>query len=81
MEAFLRRLSQIATVLPVMTETPPRICRDPVDDFLIAAAVIHRADNLVTRDCDLLALRSVLEMQIVEPHAFLVLIQSNHENL
>lgn len=38
---------------------PPRICRDPDDDYLVALAVVCGAEALVTGDDDLLA---------VEPH-------------
>ena len=38
---------------------PPRICRDPDDDYLVALAIVCDADALVTGDDDLLA---------VEPH-------------
>lgn len=36
----------------------PRICRDPDDDEVLAAAVMGKAEAIVTGDEDLLALRS-----------------------
>lgn len=37
---------------------PPRICRDPDDDYLVALGVVCGADALVTGDDDLLAVDS-----------------------
>ncbi len=62
-------------MLPLPSEVPPRVCRDPNDDFLIAAAVLEGADFIVTRDRDLLALDTVLNVRMVDPTTFLVVIR------
>lgn len=43
----------IATVLPD-PETPPRLLRDPADDYLVALARAASAEAIVTADRDLL---------------------------
>lgn len=43
----------IATVLPDPLD-PPRVLRDPADDYLVALAAAARADAIVTADRDLL---------------------------
>lgn len=78
-ERLLRRVSRFATILPLMEEELPRICRDPNDDFLVAAAVLHGADFIVTRDHDLLELEAVLSVRIVDPTTFLELLQGTPE--
>ncbi len=61
-------------VLHVDPGAPPNVCRDQSDDFLLALAVISRADVLVTRDADLLVLGRHGETAIVYPARFLQLI-------
>lgn len=70
-ELFLRQLSIIGITLPREEGAPPRICRDPNDDFLIAAALGNGTDFLVTLDRDLLELERVLALRIVDPTSFL----------
>lgn len=76
-EELLRRVTTFANVLPVAEEAPPRVCRDPDDDFLVAATILHGASHLVTRDQDLLALGAVFDVDIVAPVAFLALLRRN----
>ena len=52
-------------------ESIPAICRDPKDDYLLAHALIGSADYLISRDKDLLTLREVEGIKIVEPAEFL----------
>lgn len=66
-ERLLRTVSASARVLPLLDVAPPAVCRDPKDDFLIAVAVLHGADYLVTRDHDLLTLGPVPGLKIVDP--------------
>jgi hypothetical protein len=51
------------------------VCRDPADDFVLAAAVEGRAGAIVTGDHDLLSLREFEGVAIVAPRAFLRLIE------
>lgn len=51
--------------------TVVRICRDPDDDFLLALATAGQADVLVTRDEDLLTLRTYGRTEIIHVAAFL----------
>jgi putative PIN family toxin of toxin-antitoxin system len=49
---------------------PPRVCRDPDDDYLIALAAAAGADVLVTGDDDLLALeRERVDTELLTPRA------------
>lgn len=56
-------------VAPIEQEIPS-VSRDPKDDFLLAYAVLGRADYLVTNDKDLLVLEKIDEMKIVTVHQF-----------
>lgn len=75
-ESVLRRVTEIATVLPLLNEEPPAICRDPKDDFLIAVAFLHDADFLVTQDTDLLVLDPIGKLRIIDPTSLLKLIDT-----
>ena len=68
--ALLNRILQVATSLPLLDQEPPPISRDTNDDYLIALAVIHNSDYIVTRDRDLLDLGEVGGVRIVDPKAF-----------
>jgi len=63
-------LSQVAEPIPRITERMPAIVRDPQDDYLLAYALIGRADYLVTGDRDLLVLRQAGDTAIVTPAEF-----------
>ncbi len=49
----------------------PRVCRHVKDDYLLAYALVGRANYLVTGDDDLLVLGEVEGVKIVTPSAFL----------
>jgi putative PIN family toxin of toxin-antitoxin system len=79
-ERLVRALNRIAEVVPRLEDVPPRICRDPSDDYLVAQAVLSRVDLLVSRDRDLLALGDVAGVRIVDPVTFLAMLRSTeHE--
>ncbi len=63
---FVRRQTAPVTV----KGSPPKICRDSDDDYILAAAVNAKCDFLVTGDKDLLALKNFEGMKIVAPRAF-----------
>jgi predicted nucleic acid-binding protein len=48
----------------------PRVCRDPDDDEVLAAAVIGEAAFIVTGDEDLLVLKTHGEIRILTPAEF-----------
>ena len=79
LDALMRRVLVFATPVPLLDDEPPPVCRDPHDDYLIALAVIHAADYIVTRDRDLLSLKEVAGVQIVDPVDFLRVIRSTKD--
>lgn len=59
-------------LLPRITQSLPRITKDPTDDYLIAYAVLHQADYLLTGDKKhLLPLGQIGAVKIVTPAQFL----------
>lgn len=50
--------------------SPPRICRDPNDDMIIACALDADADYIVTGDEDLLILKRYKNILIINPRHF-----------
>ena len=74
-----RRKRFVALVLALsevveLPESIPRICRDPDDDWVIACAVVGRADVIVSGDQDLLVLERVGAIPILSATAFLDLL-------
>jgi putative PIN family toxin of toxin-antitoxin system len=69
-DELLSSLKVVSEELPPITEAIPAIVRDHKDDYLIAYAVVHHADYLVTGDKDLLSLGQVEQVNIVNPTAF-----------
>ena len=64
--AFVRRQTRPIRV----TGSPPKVCRDPDDDHILAAAVNAGCAYLVTGDKDLLALKNFADTGIVTPREF-----------
>lgn len=62
-------------VVPLPEEIQ-RICRDSKDDAVIATAVAGNAAYLVTGDDDLLILDSVGGVRILEPAAFVAILEA-----
>ena len=67
---FVEELRAVAVLLPAVAEQIPSAVRDPEDNYLIAQALLGRADYLVTGDEDLLALGEVEDLRIVTPRQF-----------
>jgi len=79
-EMRLRFLALIA-VLSEVVELPeiiPRVCRDPDDDWVIACAVVGRADIIVSGDRDLLDLKRVGGTPVLSAREFLLRLR-DHE--
>ena len=70
-EEFLRRLLQVTTMVPVLSEITD--CRDPKDNRFLALALDSESDCIVSGDGDLLALNPWRGIEIVSPGAFLVI--------
>lgn len=62
----LLRVADLARDLPQITG----IVRDPGDDMILACAVKGQADSIVTRDKDLLSLRSFRDVAVITPEEF-----------
>ena len=67
--AYLGLLRTRGTLVP-MPSLVPSICSDPMDDRLLACAVIAQASYVVTGDNDVRALGRIGPAQIVTPAAF-----------
>ncbi len=70
MRSFMDLLLEVAEIIPKITEPIPALTRDPEDDYLIAYALIGRAEYLVTGDRDLLVLERVESVAILTPNTF-----------
>jgi putative PIN family toxin of toxin-antitoxin system len=68
--ALLRAFARVVADLPAA-----RGSRDPADDMVLASALAARAEHLVTRDKDLLVLRSYERIAITSPEDFLGLVR------
>ena len=55
-EAFARLVAREAEIAPRIEAPIPAVTRDPEDDYLIAYALVGRADYLVSGDKDLLVM-------------------------
>jgi predicted nucleic acid-binding protein len=67
---FLDRLTATAEIPDFLSEYP-QFTSDPNDAYLVAHALLHQVDYLVTGDVALLALHQVHTLRIVEPAEFL----------
>ena len=53
-----------------------KVCRDPFDDYILAAAVLGKAEYLVTADKDLLILGKYKSVKVIKPSDFRKMIES-----
>lgn len=67
---FIELLKIISEDVPFISAEIPQITRDPKDDFLIAYAILGKADYLVSVDKDLLVLEQVGQVKIVHSGEF-----------
>lgn len=68
-EEFIGELGRLAEWHGEPTD-PPRLCRDPDDDYLVALAVKSQADTLVSGDLDLHALQNP-GIEVITPRQLL----------
>ena len=68
-------LVEVSEIVSPIREPIPRVCRHVKDDYLLAYALVGRADYLVTGDDDLLVLGQVEEVKIVTPTDFLAILK------
>jgi putative PIN family toxin of toxin-antitoxin system len=72
---YCQSLARLATA--VLNHPPPvQVVRDPEDDKILACALAAEADYLVTRDDDLLCLKSYHHVRMIEPEAFLAVLRA-----
>ncbi len=67
---FLVLLQSLCEEIPLITSAIPPITRDVKDDYLIAYAVVGRADYLVSGDKDLLELQTAVPVTILNSEQF-----------
>ena len=70
-EEFLRRLLQVTTMVPVLSEITD--CRDPKDNRFLALALDSASECIVSGDADLVSLSPWRGIEIVSPRAFLAI--------
>ena len=70
-EEFLRRLLQVTTTVPVLSEITD--CRDPKDNRFLALALDSASECIVSGDADLVSLSPWRGIEIVSPRAFLAI--------
>lgn len=68
---------ELGASFPVLTDLPPvtGVVRDPNDDMVLATAQAAQATHLVTRDRDLLSLKTYEDIIIITPEAFMGLLR------
>lgn len=74
LEDLIDLLALIGEAIPPSSARIPSVSRDPKDDYLLAYALVGKADYLVTGDEDLLILGGLVQVKIVTPSAFLSVI-------
>ncbi len=69
----VRADAQVVPAFPL----PERVCRDPDDDVILAAALAAKAAVLVTGDQDLLVLKEFQGVRILNPRDCLALMSGS----
>jgi uncharacterized protein len=71
LDTFVAVLEEFGERVDMIQEPIPAVTRDPKDDYLLAYALVGKADHLVTGDRDLLALRGQMPgVEILTPAQF-----------
>lgn len=71
-EAINQAIELLLSRMKVVEPTPlkQRICRDPDDDNVLAAAIAGKCDCIITGDKDLLVLKEYEGIEILRPNDF-----------
>ena len=78
---FIHLLKIVSEEIPLITTEIPVATRDPKDDYLIAYAILGKADYLVTVDKDLLVLGQVGKVKMVHSGEFRVILKGDSRNI
>lgn len=70
LEFLIEQIRLVALTPPALRSETPRYSRDAQDDYLIAHAIEHDVDYLITGDRDLLVLERIEGLTILNPKAF-----------
>ena len=77
LDKFITLLREVAEPVAAIETLIPTVTRDPDDDYVLAYALVGRADFLVSGDKDLLALRGLIAgLEIVTPAEFVDRLQT-----
>jgi uncharacterized protein len=71
---FTELLKTVAEEIPTITDEIPAVSQDKKDDYLIAYAVVGRADYLVSGDEVLQRIKEVEKVKVVSPAEFLIIL-------
>ena len=75
LDGLVSRLLIAAEILPLIKGDMPIVSRDRKDDYLLAYALVGRADYLITGDEDLLVLGKIGDVLIMRPSDFLLVLE------
>jgi putative PIN family toxin of toxin-antitoxin system len=79
LEEFLSIIQTFGEEVPRITDPVPAVTRDPKDDYLLAYALVGRADYLVTGNDDLLTInKQIQELHILSSRKFHEMLRSLH---
>ncbi len=77
LDSLLDQIERNVTVVEDPPGAPLRATRDPGDDFVIALALHHNVDIIVSGDKDLLVLDPIGDIRVVPPAVFMEFIESS----
>ena len=76
LERFLQLLQTICEEIPPLEEPIPTMTRDPKDDYLLAYALVGKADYLISGDKDLLDLPPLPPLKIANSGQFRMVLRA-----
>jgi putative PIN family toxin of toxin-antitoxin system len=79
-QEFTELLTMIAEEIPAITEEIPRVSSDKKDDYLLAYALVGKADYLVSGDEILQKINEVENITIVSPAEFLIILNKKDKS-
>ncbi len=75
-KVIISEIALLAYIVPGTTQVD--IVRDPDDNKIIAAGIEGRADYIISRDKDLLDLKSYQEIKIITPEKFMEILRAEN---